>query len=214
MTKRTRERLIDWAVWLAVAVLAAGVAFGGYHLIRQGERVDAMSAALTAEQDAARSRGETPVAPDPSALIDDPQYQGPKGDPGPAPTDAQVLAAVASYFEEFPVKDGESPSAAEVAAAVANWLTENPPADGEPGPAPSAEQLAAAVETYLTQFPPADGPQGPGPTAEQIADAIEAYLLEFPIELCPDGFQSQAHELLTTSGATIEAAVCVAMKPE
>jgi len=211
MTGPARERWISWGVWLAVAVLATAIAFVGYYLIKQGEQINAFASALTAEQDAARSRGETPVAPEPSELIEEPTYEAPEPQPAPGPTDAQVLSAVASYFADHPVEDGETPSAAAIAAAVSNYLTENPPSPGEPGPGPTAEQVASAVEIYLIAHPPEPGPQGPGPTAEQVAAGIEDYLLEHPVELCPDGYESQAHELLTASGATIEAAVCVAV---
>jgi len=145
----------------------------------------------------------------------EPGKQGEDGEPGRPPTDAEVLAAVRTYFRAHPPA---GPSAVDIAAAVAAYLTEHPPApgrDGAPGqpggqgPAPSAEQVAAAVRTYLTENPPPrgePGAQGPGPTAEEIAAAVEAYLRANPLG-CEAGYTRQVHNIATGDGIK-EIAVC------
>lgn len=209
MKRPDRRSLVQWAGVLAVLVLV------GWTLLRvqlQGAQVEALSAALEAEQQAAEERGETPVAPSPDDLIEDPEYKGPQGPPGPEgppPSDAAVYAAVTAYFLEHPVEDGRTPSAAEIAAAVSAYLTENPPEPGEPGPPPSAEQVAAAVEAYLTANPPApgepgedgeQGPAGPPPSAAEIAAAVESYIEEHPLPMCPPEWPAAVREVLTTDG--------------
>lgn len=222
MKRPDRGSLVQWAGVLAVLVLV------GWTLLRvqlQGAQVEALSAALGDEQSAAEARGETPVAPSPDDLIEDPDYRGPQGPPGPPPTDEAVYAAVESYFLEHPVEDGRTPSAAEVAAAVSAYLTENPPEPGEPGPPPSAEQVAAAVEAYLTANPPApgepgedgedgaQGPPGPGPAPEDIAAAVQAYIEEHPLPMCPEGSSAEAITVLTSDGAT-DVVTCVIQEQE
>lgn len=70
-----------WAGTVVLAVLLAGVV---YAIVQQEERIDALSTALDAEQAAAEERGETPVAPEPGDLIEDPgAYEGPQGPAGP-----------------------------------------------------------------------------------------------------------------------------------
>jgi hypothetical protein len=65
--------------WLLLATL---LAVGIYAFGLQTARVDALAAALSDEQSAAEDRGESPVAPAPGDLLDDPEAQGPKGDTG------------------------------------------------------------------------------------------------------------------------------------
>jgi len=210
MSAVARRRLLDWVVWVAVAVLAAGIAGLTYFVQRQGDQLDAMATALADEQSAAEGRGETPVAPDPEALLDDPSYEGPEAQP--PPTGEQVLAAVEDYFRNNPVESVE-PTAVAIAAAVSNYLTEHPPAPGEPGPPPTAEQIATAVQEYLTANPPASGPpgpqgeRGPPPTAEEVAAGVEAYLVDHPLPMCPQGYEATVETILTTSG-TVEAVIC------
>lgn len=80
--RRPDKRALTHAAGIAVAVLASGYLM--WSVAAQADRVDTLSQALADEQQAAKDRGETPVAPAPSDLLDDPgQYQGPKGDPGP-----------------------------------------------------------------------------------------------------------------------------------
>lgn len=218
MRRLDRRSLAHWASIVAVLAIVGWVLF---RVQIQADRVDALSTALTVEQEALEDRGETPVAPPPDDLIEDPDYTGPPGPQGPPPSDEQVAAAVADYFERNPVEDGESPSPAAIAAAVANYLAENPPEQGEPGPPPTAAQVAAAVEAYLIANPPSPGPAGqpgedgsdgkdgqdgaqgaPGraPTAAEIAAAVEAYIEEHPLPMCPQEWPAAVREVLTTNG--------------
>src|SRR5690606_12800904 len=119
----------------------------------------------------------TPPAPGP---------EGPRGEPGPGPTEEQIQAAVSAYLTAHPPPAGRGPTPAEVAAAVASYLIANPP---EPGRPPTAEEIAAAVETYFARNPPPPGPRGadgrdgePGrpPTPAEIRAAVDQYLAEHP----------------------------------
>lgn len=220
MSRSTRRRLGDWLTVAACVALAATLAWTLTQIQTQGERVDALAAALEAEQQAAEDRGETPVAPEAEEIIEDPEVA--EEDVADAPSDEQVLAAVEAYFREHPVEDGEDASGADIAAAVINYLTENPVEDGEPGPAPTDEQILAAVATYLTENPPAagadgedgqDGEDGHTPTSEEIQAELAAYLEANPIQMCPSGTAAEAHTVLTTGG-TIDAIVCVQQQEE
>lgn len=221
-------------VVIAVAALAVGafIGIGSSWLLwsrAQEETERADEAVAAAEQLCAQVEdlGWTCVQ-DPDALRGE---AGPAGPAGPPPSDEQVAAAVAVYFEEHPVQDGEAPSPAAIAAAVTNYLAEHPPERGEPGPPPTASQVAAAVQEYLVSTPPADGedgqpgPAGPpgadgedgedgrAPTAEEIAAAVETYLAEHPIPKCQDGTAAEPHTILTTTGA-LDVIVCVRQPEE
>lgn len=214
--------------WLDAAAIAVGVVVSLllgwvlYSIQVQHERVDVLAQALADEQAAAEDRGETPVAPPPDELIEDPDAEYPTP---PGPTDEQVLAAVYSYFREYPVEDGEDASPAMIAAAVIRYLTEHPPEPGEPGPAPTEEQLLAAVASYLTANPIPAGPPGPAgadgedgedghtPTAEEIQTELDAYLAAHPIEMCPTGTTAEAITVLTTSAPT-DIVACVQQQEE
>lgn len=209
MSKLAKRRLGDWAV-VAVSILIA-IALGwtvtqvqqqSARNDRQSEQIDALAGALTAEQEAAQDRGETPVAPEPEELIQDPgaELPEPRG-----PSDEQVYAAVSAYFTAHPVQDGEDASPAAIAAAVGNYFAANPPEQGEPGPPPSGDQVAAAVQTYLTEHPPPAGPpgeDGEDATPEAIALEVAAYMETHPIEYCPEGYSLIVHTVLTTDGPT------------
>jgi len=212
--KRPDRRTVRHAGRVAGAVTALAVAvFFLYRIDVQADRVDVLAEALAAEQQAAEDRGETPVAPDPSDLIDDPTYSpGPRGEAGPPPTDQQVRDAIETYFAEHPIEDGKDATPEQIAAAVAQYLVENPPERGAAGPPPTSEQVAAAVANYLEANPPPAGPTGePGraPTAEEIAAAVEAYIAEHPIDWCPSGTEPQEHEVLTVDAGTVTAVLCV-----
>jgi hypothetical protein len=211
MSRIAKRRLGDWATTLAALAFAVvlGVLIHQVDVMRQ--QITAVTAALEDEQSNVEDLGGEPVAPDAEDLLEDPEYSplpGPKGDPGPGPTDAQVYAAVAAYFTAHPVEDGEDgadATPAEIAAAVANYLTANPPEQGDPGPPPSGDQVAAAVEAYLTEHPPPAGPpgaDGDDATPEEIAAQVAAYLDTHPLEYCPDGYSLVAHTVLTTEGPT------------
>lgn len=205
MKRPDRKAVAQWA-GIVVALTIAGYVM--YSVDVQADRVDVLAEALGDEQSAAEGRGDEPVAPEPSDLIDDPTYDGPSDEAAP-PSDEQVRTAIADYFDKHPV-DGASPE--EIAAAVAEYLVSNPPERGAAGPPPTAEQVAAAVAEYLEANPPTPGPpgeKGRPPTAEEIAAAVEAYIADHPIDWCPAGTEPQEHEVLTTTGGTVTAVLCV-----
>lgn len=224
MSRLVKRRLGDWAV-VALSIVIA-IALGwmvtqvqqqGARNDRQSEQIDALAGALTAEQEAAEDRGETPVAPEPEELIEDPDAEAP---PPERPSDEQVLTAVQQYFREHPVEDGKDASPAAIAAAVINYLTENPPEPGRPGPAPTAEQISSAVAAHLAANPPPAGPPGADgadgtdgedghtPTSEEIQAELDAYLDAHPIEMCDPGWTATVLTVLTT-GAPTEITTCV-----
>jgi len=223
-TKLPRHRVVIVAVSLLLCAFVLGwmvvqVQQQVDENSHQSEQIDALAAALAAEQEAAEDRGETPVAPDPEDLLDDPEYSpepGPQGDPGPGPSDTQVYAAVTDYFTAHPVEDGEDASPAAIAAAVGNYLTEHPPEQGDPGPPPSGQQVADAVAAYLTANPPPpgkDGEDGEDATPEAIAAEVAAYIETHPLEYCPDGYSLVPHTVITTDGP-VDQIDCVADQEE
>lgn len=62
------------------------------YLVSQQRQINALASALSSEQDAARARGETPVAPDPSKLLDDPRFRGAEGRAGRGVTGVECVA--------------------------------------------------------------------------------------------------------------------------
>jgi len=229
MSRTAKLRLGNWAVAAVTALVAIALTWTFVRaeqqadaMAEQSEQIDALAGALSAEQQAAEDRGETPVAPAPDELIDDPDAEAP---PPERPSDEQVLAAVQAYFREHPVQGGEDASPAAIAAAVINYLTEHPPAPGEPGPAPTGEQISNAVATHLAANPPpagppgtngsngADGEDGHTPTSEEIQAELDAYLEANPIEMCPAGTSAEAITVLTTSMPT-DIVACVQQQEE
>jgi len=224
MSKLTKQRIGDWAMWVAVALVAAAIAWMAVGADRQSDRVDhqdeqiaALSQALSDEQSAAEAEGLTPVAPPPDDLLDDPEYEplpGPSGPPGPAPTAAQIGAEVEQYFEEHPLLG--QPTAAELAAAVASYLAEHPAEVPD-------DRVYEAIAVYLTANPPpagqdgkdgadgtdgAQGDPGPPPTGAEIKAAVEDYMAEHPLPVCPDGTSPEAHAVVTDEGP-VDAVICV-----
>lgn len=231
MTGRLPRR--RWIIAVSALVLGAVVGVGSAWLLwdraeEQAERANEAVAAAEQLCDQVKDLGWTCVQ-DPGELRGE---AGPAGPPGPPPSDEQVAAAVAAYFEAHPVEDGESPSPAAIAAAVTNYLQEHPPEQGEPGPPPTAEQIAAAVEDYLTAHPVSDGedgaqgppgPQGPPgedgedghtPTPEEVAAAVETYLQEHPLPTCPAGSSAEPLTVLTTTDGAVDIIACVRQEEE
>lgn len=206
-----RWRVIAWIAGMLVIAVAVGWVM--YDVQKTKDQVAAGMAALEDEQQAAEDRGESPVAPAPSELMDDPTYSPePQDESGPPPSDEQVRSAIAAYFDEHPIEDGKDATPEQIAEAVAEYLVQNPPKQGATGPPPTAEQVAAAVAEYLEANPPPPGPPGEAgrpPTAEEIADAVEAYIAEHPIDWCPGGSEPQEHEVLTVDSGTVTAVLCV-----
>lgn len=214
MSTGARKRWLDAAAISVGVVVSLLLGWVLYSIQVQHERVDVLAQALADEQAAAEDRGETPVAPPPDELIEDPDAEYP---PPPGPTDEQVLAAVQDYFREHPVEDGKDASPAAIAVAVINYLTEHPPEPGEPGPAPTAEQISAAVADYLAANPPPSGPPGAdgedGKDAEPLTSAeiqaeLDAYLAAHPIEMCDPGWEAAVITVLTT-GPPTDITTCV-----
>jgi len=135
--------------------------------------------------------------------------EGEPGARGPAPTSAQVKAAVAVYCANGRC-DGRQPTASQVASAVAAYCTEGRcvGAEGQDGTDGADGQSITG---------PA-GPQGPGPTAEQIATAVSSYCAEgrckgepgadgtdgtdgAPGPACPEGYTGQTLTVVTPDGS-------------
>lgn len=98
---RRSQRIAERQWWSGVQVRVIGgvlllLGIGNYiqgsHIQEQGEQrqrqIDALSQALTSEQQNARNNGDTPVAPAPSQIVNNPEVikikgdKGDKGDPG------------------------------------------------------------------------------------------------------------------------------------
>lgn len=224
MSKLTKRRLGDWATAIAAALVAVALAWIAVGADRQSDRVDrqdeqiaALVQALADEQSNAEAEGLTPVAPPPDDLLDDPEYEplpGPSGPPGPAPTQAQIAAEVANYFEKHPLAG--QPTAAELAAAVASYLADHPAEVPD-------DRLYEAMAAYLAANPPpagapgqdgkdgatgAQGDPGPPPTRAEIQEAVEAYMAEHPLPMCPEGTAPEAHAVVTDEGP-VDAVICV-----
>lgn len=229
MTAKLTTRRASVAVVMIVLGLIGGLGGGWLTTYTRAEET-------TAERDEAVAYAEANCeqlkALGWTCVKDPAELQGAEGPPGPAgppPTDEQVAAAVADFFQRNPVEDGESPSPAAIAAAVTNYLAEHPPEQGEPGPAPTAAQIASAVEAYLIANPAPAGPPGPAgadgedgedghtPTAEELAAAaaaaVEAYIEEHPIPVCPAGSSAEPLTVLTTGG-TADIVGCVVQDQE
>jgi hypothetical protein len=69
----------EWR-WIALSILAGLIlGYGLWAIQHQSNQVDALAKALAAEQAAARARGEKPVAPNPTDLLNDPRFRGQAG---------------------------------------------------------------------------------------------------------------------------------------
>jgi hypothetical protein len=204
-----------------VAIVAtwtfAQVARQSEEMAHQSEQINALAEALSAEQEAAENRGETPVAPEPDELIDDPDAVAPTP---VGPSDEQVLEAVEAYFRAHPVEDGEDASPAQIAAAVLNYLADHPPAPGEPGPPPTEGQILEAVAVYFAANPPPSGPPGRDGTdgsdgkdaepltSERIQAELAAYFEAHPIQRCDPGWEYGVITVLTT-GPPTDISTCI-----
>lgn len=102
-----------------------------------------------------RSLGGTPNVPPPQVVVS--AIPGTVGQQGPAPSDAQVAAAVAAYLVLHPAP---GVSSAQVSTAVTAYLIASPAPSGPAGPGPSEQQVAAAVASYMAANPAPSGPAG------------------------------------------------------
>lgn len=237
MTDPTREHITNTAaeaarerhtrIYLAIAApsLMAVVLFVLF-LVGRGEQQDlagqvgALSTAANANAAGERalasqvqSLGGTPAVRVPSVTVGP---SGPAGAQGPAPSQAQIDAAVNAYFGAHPLPAGQLPTATQVATAVAGYLAANPPV--------TPAQVVAAVVSYCSAAngcrgpTGADGTPGQNATDAQVADAVTAYCSQSsnpcqgpagatgaqgiqgvpgdPGPACPDGY-SQRDALIT-----------------
>lgn len=125
-----------------------------------------------------------------------PGPQGEQGDPGPPPSQADVLGAVALYCNQglCDGADGSDATPQQVAQAVAAYCNDRGECrgrpgtsgsdgdDGEQGPPPSPEQIATAVANYCGESN-CDGPAGPegpaGPAGTDGTDGTDAVPFTF-----------------------------------
>lgn len=220
MSRIAKRRLGDIAVAVVSAAFAIVLALLVHRVAVMGQQLTVFQQALSDEQSNVEGLGGEPVAPEPEDLLEDPEYEplpGPTGPPGPGPTQAQIAAEIAEYFEEHPLL-GE-PTAAELAAAVASYLADHP------AEVPN-DRLYEAMAVYFSANPPpagppgadgadgqdgadgADGDPGPPPTGAEIQAAVEAYMAEHPLPMCPEGTSPEAHAVVTDEGP-LDAVICV-----
>ncbi|GAA2159443.1 hypothetical protein [Glycomyces lechevalierae] len=227
--KVPRRRVVVAVAGIVLAALA--LVWTGFQTERQGAQIDALYEALTVEQQGVEDRGESPIAPPPEELIDDPDAEipagppgppGPSGPPGPGVSEDDLDAAVARHFEKYPYQGELSP--AELAAAFAALLTEHPDAVND--------QIYAAISTYLTENPPPPGPPGadgqdgadgadgaqgePGrpPTKDEIRTEVEAYIEENGLPICPPDAPAGPLTVVTPGGPVDIIACIVPNQPE
>ncbi|TMS00199.1 hypothetical protein [Nonomuraea basaltis] len=128
---------------------------------------------------------------------------GERGEPGRAPTAAEISAAVSAYLAAHPPAGGRAPTSSEIAAAVTAYLKDHPPARGpagfagspgprgEPGetvtgpPGAKGEDGVDGKDGKDSTVPGPQGERGPPPSAEQISDAVDAWLKANPIYCYP-----------------------------
>lgn len=227
MSTSTKKRLFDIVVICVMVVFAALLTWTLIALKIQTARVDALSSGLNLEQDAARDRGDEPVAPDPSDLIEDPGQDTDKGKDSASDTDVKKLVkeAVADYLAGVDFNDDDEITEADIVATVSNYLVKHGIK------ALDDKELAGIVGDEVTRQLQAKGdltgpqgekgetgepgpqgetgPQGPGPTAEEIGQAVEAYIEAEGLPICPVGYEAQTRDVLTTTG-TADSIICVA----
>lgn len=231
MTKLTTERRKSLTHWLIIAGMVLLAVFMTATIVQlqiKVAQVNALYAGLKTEQNAAKDRGDEPVAPKPDDLMDDPD--GYDGEQVSGLSEAEVRdivrEAVREYVGDIDADDDEQVTEADIIAAVSNALAKR-------GVEIFGDRLAKLVgdevatqlaEVELPQGERGDpgepgatgspGPQGeqgePGraPTAEEIAAAVEAFVAERGLPMCPDGYQTEELDVVTTSG-TRESILCV-----
>lgn len=145
-------------VWLVLAVVSLS------DDNRHSQAVNAAQDSALAEANRRLTEaGEQPV-PTPEA-----GPQGTQGEPGPAPTAEQIMAAVSSYCSSGAC-EGKQPTRPQVASAVASYC------DGSRCTGPRGQQGQPGKSiTGAPGSTGATGPQGPGPTVAQMAAAVADY---------------------------------------
>lgn len=230
MTTERRKNIWHWVIIAGMAALAAIMTVTIVQLQVQTARVNALYAAVGDEQQAAKDRGDEPVAPDPDDLMDDPDgYDGVKT-VGLSEAEVRDLVrqAVRDYVGTLDEDDDEQVTEADIIAAVSNALAKR-------GVEIFGDRLAKLVgDEVATQLaevelprgeqgepgePGATGSPGPSgergepgrpPTAEEIGAAVEAFIAEQGLPMCPDGYETEELDVLTTSG-TRDSILCVKM---
>lgn len=225
--------LCVWLVW-AVTSTSQNLEDADRALDSTSQRLDdaqaerrALAEVATANAEAAaalaqqlRELGERPVV-DPTDLPEVvPGPQGPQGPQGiqglqgvpgvrgPAPTAADIQAAVDAYCEESGRCDGKDPTTTQVAAAVSSYCDSRGECRGPAGPAgeagsagedappPSQDQVDEAVRAYCDSRGGCRGPQGePGEQGEPGQDAVP-FRFTFTVQLNP--VQSQTYTCTIT----------------
>lgn len=228
LTTERRKNLWHWITLSAMALLAAFMTVTIVQLQIKVAQVNAMHAALEDEQQAIEDRGDEPVAPKPDDLMDDPDgYDGAKTT-GLSESEVRELVreAVRGYLSDLDTDEDERVTEADIIAAVSNTLAKR-------GIELFGDRLAKLVgdevaeqlaEVELPQGEPGErgepgasgspGPPGekgdPGrpPTAAEIGAAVEAFIAERGLPMCPDGYETQELDVVTTSG-TKDSILCV-----
>lgn len=90
--RRSRLKARDWLVIALVVVLAVVLGWGVHAIASVRKQNDALAAALTAQRQQAQDAGQSPVAPPPEKIRDDPAVTvpGPPGPTGPPGRDGEM----------------------------------------------------------------------------------------------------------------------------
>lgn len=233
LTTERRKRLTHWLLIAGMVLLATFMTATIVQLQIKVSQLTAMHNALQDEQQAARDRGEEPVAPEPDDLMDDPDgYDGAKTT-GMSEAEVRDLVreAVRDYVKGIDTDDDDQVTESDIIAAVSNALAKR-------GVEIFGDRLAKLVGDEVAQQlaeielprgeqgesgePGASGSPGPQgeqgeqgeagrpPTPEEIGAAVEAFVAERGLPMCPDGYETQELDVLTTSG-TKDSILCVKM---
>lgn len=234
MIKLTTERRKNLYHWVVLTVMVAGATFATVTIVDLQVKVSqltATSSALEDEQQAARDRGYEPVAPPPDDLLDDPGgYDGTKTTSmSEDEVRGLVKQAVTGYLSELDPDEDEQVTESDIIAVVSNYLSKR-------GVEIFGERLAQLVgdevtkQLAATELPRGEqgeqgtqgeqglpgekgdkgekGDPGPPPTPEQIGAGVAAFVEERGLPMCPDGYETQKLDVLTTSG-TRDSILCV-----
>lgn len=182
-----------------------------------------------------RARGVCDAAKRAERQVDDPvSVPGPQGEPGPAPSPAQLLAAVDAYCQIADCSEG--PSLGQIESAVDAYCVsrcEGPPGkdgkdgtdgldgrDGAIGPAPTREDLLAAFSAFCEgRVDQCQGPRGEkgdkGDPGTAGRDGVDGGMGPMgpagpPGPACPDGYIPQERTIRSDQAPVGELAVlCV-----
>lgn len=226
-----RKRLTHWLKLTGMVLLAVLMTATIVQLQVKIDQLDVMYSALKDEQQATKDRGEEPVAPKPDDLMDDPDgYDGAKTT-GMSETEVRDLVreAVQDYVKGIDTNNDDQVTESDIIAAVSNalakrgveifgdrlaklvgdevaqQLAEVELPRGEPG---EPGEPGASGSPGVQGEPGEQGEPGRPPTPEEIGAAVEAFVAERGLPMCPDGYETQELDVLTTSG-TRDSILCV-----